>query len=64
MIIIDNPDKFQLGKLIKSITDSYNFIQADFFGFGPAFRGIGCTTVLLNTTNKVQRSTEMTSYIK
>lgn len=64
MIIIDNPDKFQLGELMKSITDSYDFIQADFFGFGPAFRGIGCTTVLINSINKVQRSTEMTPYIK
>ncbi len=63
MIIIDNPDKFQLGELIKGITNSYNFVQADFFGFGPAFRGIGCTTVLLNSSNKIQRSTDMTPYI-
>ena len=63
MIIIDNPDKFKLGDLIKGLTNTYSFLQADFFGFGPAFRGIGCTTVLLNSSNKVQRFTNMTSYL-
>ena len=63
MIIIDNPDKFRLGEQIKYLTDSYNFVQADFYGFGPAFRGVGCTTVLLNTSKIIQRSTNMSSYL-
>ena len=63
MIIIDNPDKFQLGEQIKDITNLHKFVQADFFGFGPAFRGIGCTTVLINSSNKIKRSTNMTSYL-
>ena len=63
MIIIDNPDKFQLGEQIRDITNLHNFVQADFFGFGPAFRGIGCTTVLINSSNKIKRSTKMTSYL-
>jgi len=63
MIIIDNPDKFKLGELISKITNNYEYVQADFFGFGPAFRGIGCTTVLLHSRNKVQKSNSIFPYI-
>ena len=63
MLIIDNPDKFQLGDLIDEITENFDFVQADFFGFGPAFRGVGCTTVLLHSRDKISKSLNLSPYI-
>lgn len=63
MLIIDNPDKFQLGDLIDEITENFDFVQADFFGFGPAFRGVGCTTVLLHSREKISKSLNLSPYI-
>ena len=37
MIIIDNPDKFKLGDLIKGLTNTYSFLQADFLALGQHF---------------------------